>query len=403
MQQQHASARIILLRFLTCFFTLNLICIININSSANAQDIKAEMQGVWDYVSKNNDKREEKSPQCADTIVHSKVSQYRGFVPGNPQDTVWAVRWRDLIINGEPCMSSDLPSTATIFQASSSTASTPPIFFIKAQDNSPRKCGSTFVQNKPARYYFVNNLPNVTDYLVNERLISQPVKDAVNGDVYMLSQQFLNVNVMSNIVCLYKKRPPASTSNTTNDGSACFPGFSTVVTKERGKVRMHSLEVGEHVLVEKHDGAKPTYSPVYFFSHRERYNRYRYYTVYLSTGANITLSEGHFVHTRDSGMQSTGELRVGDHLVSGTIVDIRRGVASGLYAPHTRHGSLVVDDVFVSSYTTAIPPRVAHLALVPLRALYAAVKVTINMPSMCHTVFDLISLIVHGLQNLHFR
>lgn len=384
-------------RFLVTFFAINVIWV-----TAQSVGIKGEAEGVWDFVSQNNDK--EKSAQCADTVEHSKVAQYKGFIPGNTEDTVWAVRWRDLRVNGKTCMSSDLATTATIFQTSAANGGNPPIFYMKAQDNSPRKCGA-FDQNMPARYYFLNNMPNVTDYLINQGLLSGSVKAATAEDVYMLSQQFLSVNVFSNIVCLYKKRVTAPANSTAN-GRACFPGFSTVVTQERGRIPMHSLRVGEHVWVENyvHNGEeKHVYSPVYFFSHSERYNRYRYYTVYLSTGWNITLSEGHYVHTTSSGMQSTGHLRIGDSLISGMIVDIRRGVAAGLYAPHTRHGSLLVDGVFVSTYTTAVPPRVAHQALVPLRALYAASKLTINMPSVAHTVFDLISLIMHGLKNLHLR
>lgn len=63
---------------------------------------------------------------------------------------------------------------------------------------------------------------------------------------------------------------------------------------------MHSLQVGELVLLAKNEANyNDVYiSSVYVFSHRERYDRYRYNTAFLSSRLNVTLSTGHFVRGR---------------------------------------------------------------------------------------------------------
>ena len=44
-------------------------------------------------------------------------------------------------------------------------------------------------------------------------------------------------------------------------------------------------------------------------------------------------------------------------------MSVGREVATGLYNPHTMTGDIVVDGIQTSTYTAAIAPTLAHLAL----------------------------------------
>lgn len=52
---------------------------------------------------------------------------------------------------------------------------------------------------------------------------------------------------------------------------------------------------------------------------------------------------------------------------------------TGLYNPQTMHGDIVVDDVVVSTFTTAVDIRIATGLLLPFRALFRASAIDENV------------------------
>lgn len=178
--------------------------------------------------------------------------------------------------------------------------------------------------------------------------------------------------------------PPAKDSNSTFDvtndpsntetreTSSCFPASATVEMADGSKRAMADLRIGDAVRTKS-----SSLSDVFFFSHRTLANgdMHPYVELCSSSGAAVTLSEGHYVHVNGK-LIAAGSVEVGDELTlangsKSRVVSIRHVFMEGKYAPHTLHGDIVVNGVLVSTYTTAVHPRVAHhVLLTPLRWLY---------------------------------
>ncbi|GAB0490043.1 hypothetical protein MMPV_001273 [Pyropia vietnamensis] len=132
-------------------------------------------------------------------------------------------------------------------------------------------------------------------------------------------------------------------------------------------------------------------SPIYLFSHRTPdVGPAGADVVTLTTvgGLRLTITPGHLVYAipRARGasaapsLVAAGDVAVGDALVtangssvavtSSRLSVVTRAAAAGLYAPHSVSGSLVVDGLRVSCYTTAVHSVVAAAALAPARIAY---------------------------------
>lgn len=162
------------------------------------------------------------------------------------------------------------------------------------------------------------------------------------------------------------------------DDSVCFPGDATVELESGTRVAMADLAVGDVVRVAAGTHAA-AWSPVYFFSHKDPAGgaAYTYVTLTTASGAALTLTPSHYVMA-DGVATAAGAVTVGQALTtaSGTpsaVTAISRAVRrGGLYNPHTLAGTIVVDGVLASTYTTAVHPTVASGLLAPLRAAWRA-------------------------------
>jgi hypothetical protein len=170
-------------------------------------------------------------------------------------------------------------------------------------------------------------------------------------------------------------------SKTSNGGAgggpACFPAHARVLLASGAFVRMDALRISDVVAVSGSDDG----TEVYAFTHADRVARTRFVSVLTSSGAELALSRGHYLHV-DGALAAAATLRVGDTLEladgsADTVVGVRYVWADGLYAPQTISGELVVDGVRVSAYTTAVEPQFAHAALTPLRWAYSRLGVVL--------------------------
>ncbi len=167
--------------------------------------------------------------------------------------------------------------------------------------------------------------------------------------------------------CPVVPAPPAASSST----STCFPATATVQLESGARVAMADLKIGDAVLV-----APGVYSKVYMFSHRLEQTKTAFVALETASGASLLLTPDHYLYVNGS-LATAQTVRAG-HLVTladGTraaVTKVRTQWALGLYNPHTLHGDIVVDGVQTSTYTQGIAPAVAHAALWPVRALYAA-------------------------------
>ncbi|KAF7659145.1 hypothetical protein LDENG_00002540 [Lucifuga dentata] len=195
----------------------------------------------------------------------------------------------------------------------------------------------------------------------------------------------------------------------------CFPGDAQVILEGGTTKEIRDLHPGDRVLASAAtDGHGPLlYSPVLSFLDWQPNVTKIFYVIGTAAGLNITLTAAHLIFIKDSncaeGREETGEGsflgpieevgtnwagvaglrtvfasevqpgqcvlmtkgRVGSQakLSAVTHVEVQRG--SGLYAPLTQHGSIVVNGVLASCYAAVDKHHLAHWVLAPLRFFYS--------------------------------
>lgn len=175
----------------------------------------------------------------------------------------------------------------------------------------------------------------------------------------------------------------------------CFPGDSVVTTDLGEKKLMRDLRVGDSVLALSADGMlRP--SRVLLFLDRSETARTAYVTLVTDAGRSITATPTHLVlrwekpersQIRHANPVFAKRVRVNDTLLTvigdggaggrlrlrtERVVRVVRAERTGLYAPLTVDGTVVVDDVVASCYAVLDSHWLAHLAFLPVRALAAA-------------------------------
>uniref|UniRef100_A0A3Q1GFL6 Hedgehog protein n=1 Tax=Acanthochromis polyacanthus TaxID=80966 RepID=A0A3Q1GFL6_9TELE len=167
----------------------------------------------------------------------------------------------------------------------------------------------------------------------------------------------------------------------------CFPGDAQVILEGGATRQMCDLLPGDRVLASSStDGRGPLlYSPVLSFLDRQPNVTKTFYVIGTDAGLNITLTAAHLIFATDctAGLRtvfasevrpgqcvfaSAGEPRSQARLSLVTFVEEQR--STGLFAPLTQHGSIVVNGVLASCYAAVDSHHLSHWALAPLRFFY---------------------------------
>jgi hypothetical protein len=123
----------------------------------------------------------------------------------------------------------------------------------------------------------------------------------------------------------------------------CFSGDTTVVTSDRGKILMKDLQLGDKILTSSN-----SFEPVYSFGHRHEFLEATYLKILPS---KLEVSRDHMVFVDGGRAIPASLLQVGDKLLNGDLITaIQQIVGTGVYAPFTPSGTLLVNGVPVSSY-----------------------------------------------------
>lgn len=163
-------------------------------------------------------------------------------------------------------------------------------------------------------------------------------------------------------------------SGSTPTDKSCFPADALVSLIGGSTIPMRAVKLGHQARVSLN-----TFSPVFFFSHRDESPDTFHDFIQISTqsGHTLRLSPGHYVHTASGQLVQASSIRTKKHALilangmASVVTDVRKISARGLYAPHTIHGDIVVDGVLVSTYTSAVNPWLAHYVLLsPVRILF---------------------------------
>uniref|UniRef100_A0A7S1T7F0 Hint domain-containing protein n=1 Tax=Compsopogon caeruleus TaxID=31354 RepID=A0A7S1T7F0_9RHOD len=158
-----------------------------------------------------------------------------------------------------------------------------------------------------------------------------------------------------------------STDSGSSTNRACFPGDAVVHLEDGSTKMMKELNVGDHILTDS-----GVFSPVFYFSHRLQEGLFHFIEIHTSDNRRIHLSPSHklFVNGR---LQEAKVARVGDslgRLKPGVISSVAHRTLQGLFNPHTLEGSLVVDQIEASCYTSAVPTNLAHSLLAFERLIF---------------------------------
>lgn len=153
----------------------------------------------------------------------------------------------------------------------------------------------------------------------------------------------------------------------------CFPARARVQLKGGVTKTMDELTIGDKVLVDK-----GLYSSVFMFTHKLppfSGQLHEFLEITTSSGSRLEATPGHFIPLVGGALVPVGGLSVGDQLSLGSgetsdVIAVRPISGAGLYNPQTVHGNIVVNGVVCSTYTTAVAPSIAHVALAPLRGLF---------------------------------
>ena len=198
----------------------------------------------------------------------------------------------------------------------------------------------------------------------------------------------------------------------------CFPGDAQVNLEGGAKKQIRELHPGDRVLASSStDGSGPLlYSPVLSFLDRQPNTTKSFYVIGTDAGLNITLTAAHLIFVTDcaGGQRELGreeevketrlgsilgrrprweadlksvfasEVRpgqcvltpkgkVGSEAAFSVVAFVEEQRSTGLYAPLTQHGSIVVNGVLASCYAAVDSHHLAHWALSPLRFFYSLI------------------------------
>jgi len=173
--------------------------------------------------------------------------------------------------------------------------------------------------------------------------------------------------------------------------SMCFPGEAVVLVDGRGEVPLARLRTGEMVLVERQ--GQLGYEPVLTFLHAIQggSGKSMSFVTVIHTNGEFRASAAHIILVKEGLSQRSilvGQLQVGDEVFNAVNQDavwvlkpsrvvaiLRSSTQSGMYAPLTSSGTIVVDGVVASNYASSseekhLSHRAAHAFLFPVRVYH---------------------------------
>lgn len=181
------------------------------------------------------------------------------------------------------------------------------------------------------------------------------------------------ISISKEALCLYSTKRTHSGVSATDSKleklTSCFPSDALVELAPNVdgvvlKRRMDVLQVGDTIQT-----GPNTWAVVTMFTHRDPNATSDYVRLFTSAGADIELSLGQYIRLPSGALRAAAKVTIGDNLIlaDGNLTTvIRRELfhsRRGLYNPQTMDGSIVVNGIVASTFTTAIQPFVGRVLL----------------------------------------
>ncbi|CAH1399934.1 unnamed protein product [Nezara viridula] len=167
----------------------------------------------------------------------------------------------------------------------------------------------------------------------------------------------------------------------------CFTGNSTVEVAGRGKKKLSELKVGDKVA--SYDNGKIVYSEVIMFLDRNPESKRQFLNI-NTPSTNLRVTPQHLlIRVKDNNTLENvfaARIKLGDILLVSsekgelhqeTVIKSELVLDTGVYAPLTKTGTVIVDRVVASCYAVIESQTIAHFAFAPVR-LYVNAKEAIS-------------------------
>ncbi|XP_034942703.1 sonic hedgehog protein A [Chelonus insularis] len=181
-----------------------------------------------------------------------------------------------------------------------------------------------------------------------------------------------------------------SESSSVGKSGGCFPGKSLIRTSEGHQKPLSDLRIGERIAALNSDG-NVVYSEVIAFLDRAPEERRQFVKLITASGKYLTLTPAHLVPVESDDQESSritfaARVKVGDRILVqdpdttnvesfrlrwDQVIEAKLVLEEGVFAPLTREGTVVVDDVVASCYAIVDSQTLAHYAWMPFRIVWS--------------------------------
>lgn len=244
--------------------------------------------------------------------------------------------------------------------------------YLAAKTSELMKCGVSFIgEGTPLVFFRLNDSLTIqaTD-IFDEDDAKKPATDdseeeSIQEIKFRAGYKYLAIGEK----CLYR-------TDKSSSSSTCFPASATVAMADGSHKRIGNLAIGNAVLSSSASGQDN--NKVVAWAHNSPDVTADFLSLSTHDNRTLTLSPGHYLPVAGLGLVPAQRVASGMALYdeqgrpSLIVTQVKAITALGLFNPLTTDGSLIVDGVAVSTFTTAFEPVAAHAALTPLRGVVSA-------------------------------
>ncbi|KAL1453050.1 hypothetical protein WDU94_007226 [Cyamophila willieti] len=183
----------------------------------------------------------------------------------------------------------------------------------------------------------------------------------------------------------------SETTQVNGKGAGCFTADSKVTLDNHKVINISDLNIGDRVLTLNTITGEMEYSEVLLFLHRDADLVHSFVEITTESGTTIKLTPSHLLLRwrrrttetilNDIEYSYAENVAVNDSILVHKdkayverVTSIRRVIHTGVYAPLTTSGTIVVNDVLASCYAVLDNQFLAHLSFIPVRLYHRIVN-----------------------------
>lgn len=224
----------------------------------------------------------------------------------------------------------------------------------------------------------VKQLKNIGKQL-NDGQVPQDILNIVMKHLYETENQITDESMIEEETLTQLQNKIKIMEDLVEESKSCFPALSFVQTKVGTQKLMSNLIIGDEVLVFDSEG-NLNFEKVYLMSHANKEEIATYIGISTKLGRFLSISPNHLLpigklnNNVPAKQASVGEtvFSVKDGVIISDIIEsITYQKLKGAFCPITMNGSIVVNDVAASCFTTFLNPSLAQTVLCPFKVMFS--------------------------------